>query len=177
VYAVADGKQGVAGTILDGQDASSPVWIFVVPNDLLTAPGSTIALVNGAQACNVFWFVDGSAILASESTFTGSVLATAAVTVGSNVTIAGRLLARTGPVSLAGATISVPVCAMNPAMEAPPPEADVLVAMSSSRNTSIVRPSDLPPYLPIVMLVLLVAASVLAESRDRRPRRTVHRPR
>jgi len=100
---VPDARQGVAASLtLDGQDTPNPVWIFVVANDLVTAPGSTITLVNGAQACNVFWRVGGSAMLASGSTFAGSILAMTSVTVGSSVTIAGRLLARTGAVSLRG---------------------------------------------------------------------------
>ena len=171
VYAIADGEQGSTAVLtLDGQDAASPVWIFVVAKDLATAPGSTITLVNGAQACNVFWLVGGSAVLAPGSVFAGSVLATASVTVGSDVTIAGRLLARTGAVALGGDTIRVPVCTPIAAKAAPLAAAGALALSSSSRAITAGRPSSLHPDLPIVMLALLAAAVVFAEPHHRRPR-------
>ena len=175
VYAVADGTLGAAGLTLDGQGATSAVWIFLVPEDLATAPGSTITLVNGAQACNVFWLVGGSATLASGSAFAGSVLATTSVTAGRSVTIEGRLLARTAAVVLGGVTISVPVCAMSAATAAPKPDTGVQAVASTSRAAVAESPSALPPYLPAVTLALLVAAVVLAEPRDLRRRRPVRR--
>lgn len=170
VYAVPDAKQGFAASLtLDGQDTPNPVWIFVVANDLVTAPGSTITLVNGAQACNVFWRVGGSAALASGSTFAGSLLAMASVTVGSSVTIAGRLLARTGAVSLGGAQITVPACPVNAAKAArQPAAAGALAPASRARDAAAGSPSALPAFLPIV---LIVAAALLGEPRRRHGRR------
>lgn len=173
VYDIADDHRGPAASLtLDGQGATNPVWIFVVPKDLVTAPGGTIALVGGAQACNVFWLVGGSATLASGSTFAGSVLATASVTVGRGVTVAGRLLAQTAAVSLGGDNISVPACVLNAATAAPQAApADALVPASSTSDTVAAPRTVLPAYLPIVMLVLLVAAAVLGEPRHRHRRR------
>jgi Ice-binding-like len=177
VYAVTDAKQGIAASLtLDGQDAPDAVWIFVVAKDLVTAPGSTITLVNGAQACNVFWRVGGSATLASGSTFAGSILAMTSVTAGRGVTIAGRLLARTAAVSLGGVKITVPACSLNTARSAPQPTAaGALTVSSSSRDAVAASPSVLPSYLPIVMLVLLVAAVILGEPRHRYRRRPARR--
>jgi hypothetical protein len=173
VYAVADTGQGVAASLtLDGQGAPNPVWIFVVGSDLVTAPGSTIALVNGAQACNVFWSVAGSATLAAGSTFAGSILATTSVTVGSSVTIAGRLLARTAGVSLRGDRVTVPACTLHTADSAPQPAAAAALFPSSRAAAAAVgSQSELPAFLPIVMLVLLVSAVLMGEPRHR------HRPR
>jgi hypothetical protein len=170
VYAVADTKQGFAASLtLDGQDAPNPGWIFVVADDLVTAPGSTITLVNGAQACNVFWHVGGSAMLAAGSTFAGSILASTSVTVGGSVTIAGRLLARTAAVSLGGDSITVPACPENAAKAAPQPAAAGVLAPSSHARDAVAGSlTALPAYLPIV---LLVAAALLGEPRHRHRRR------
>jgi hypothetical protein len=176
VYAVSDAEQGVVASLtLDGQGATRPVWIFVVANDLVTAPGSAIALVNGAQACNVFWLVGGSATIASGSTFAGSVMATASVTVGQGVTIAGRLLSRTAAVSLGGDRISVPVCTLNAAQAAPQPAATALALSSRTPDAAAASPTVLPAYLPAVMLALLVLAAVLGEPRHRHRRRADRR--
>ncbi|MCJ7712279.1 MAG: ice-binding family protein [Chloroflexi bacterium] len=172
VYDVADTKQGFAANLtLDGQNAPNPVWIFVVAKNLVTAPGSTITLVNGAQACNVFWRVGGSATLGSESTFAGSILAMTSVSVGSHVTIAGRLLARTGAVSLSGDRITAPACTLSIANSAPQPAA-VAALPPTSRTTDAAAGSQpaLPGYLPIVILVLLAAAILLGEPRQRHRR-------
>jgi hypothetical protein len=177
VYDVTDATQGSAASLtLDGQNAPSPVWIFVVATDLVTAPGSTIALINGAQACNVFWRVGGSATLASGSTFAGSILAMTSVTVGRGVTIAGRLLARTAAVALGGDSVTVPACSLDTARSAPQPTAVGALNVSfRNRNDVVAGPSTLPAYLPVVMLALLVAAVVLGEPRHRVRRRAARR--
>jgi hypothetical protein len=175
VYAVADAEQGpVANLTLDGQNAPNPMWVFVVAKNLVTAPGSTITLVNGAQACDVFWHVGGSATLASGSTFAGSILAMTSVTVGRSVTIAGRLLARTAAVSLDGDNIAVPTCALNTATSASRAVAAAPPLQSSAGAPGAGNPSVLPGYLPIVILVLLVSAVILGEPRHR-PRRAARR--
>ena len=56
--------------------------LLVVANNLVTAPGSTITLVNGAQVYNVSWRVGGSVTPASGWTFAGTILAMTSVTVG-----------------------------------------------------------------------------------------------
>ena len=178
VYAIADNKLGFASNLtLDGQNAPNPVWIFLVAKNLVTGPGSTIALVNGAQACNVFWHVGGSATLASGSTFAGSILAMASVSVGRSATITGRLLARTGAVALGGDGVKVPVCSSTlAARAAPQPTARAVLAQSFRTPDGVVpSPPALPSFLPIVMLVLLLAAAVLGQPRHRHRRRVRRR--
>lgn len=173
VYAVTDAERGIAARLtLDGQGAANPVWIFVIAKDLVTAQGSAISLVNGAQACNVFWRVGGSASLASGSTFAGSILAMTSVTVGSNVAVDGRLLAKTAAVSLGGDRITVPACSLNAARSAPrPTAAGALTVSSRVPASSAVARIALPAYLPLVVLAMLVAAAILAEPRHRHRRR------
>jgi hypothetical protein len=76
---------------------------------LTAGPGSVVSLINGAQACNVYWRVD-TAFINTTATFKGNVLALNSISVANGATIEGRLLARNGSVSLINDTITVPTC-------------------------------------------------------------------
>jgi hypothetical protein len=96
---------------LDAQGDPFAVFVFQVGSGLTTASGSNVTLTNGAAACNVFWQVGSSATLGTASTFRGTILAQASITATTGTTIEGRLLARTGSVTLDDNTITQPVCA------------------------------------------------------------------
>jgi hypothetical protein len=92
---------GITGTVtLDGGGDPNAVFIFQIPSTLTTASASVVRLINGAQACNVFWQVGSSATLGTGSTFAGNILALTSITVTTGTTIAGRALARGGAVTL-----------------------------------------------------------------------------
>lgn len=97
--------------VLDGAGDLSSVFIFQTDSTLITGSGSTVTLINGAQACNVFWQVGSSATLGSGSVFTGNILALTSVTVDNSVTVHGRALARNGAVTLDNDTFTRPTCA------------------------------------------------------------------
>lgn len=99
--------------VLDGQNDPNSVFIFQATSDLVTASGSTVSLINGAQACNVFWQVSSSATLGSGSTFVGNILALTSITATTGTNINGKLLARNGAVVLQSNTISGATCAAN----------------------------------------------------------------
>jgi hypothetical protein len=73
-----------------------------------------VTLINGAQACNVFWQVGSSATLGSGSVFVGNILALASISVNSSVTVHGRALARNAAVTLINDTFTKPTCAVLP---------------------------------------------------------------
>ncbi|KKR37772.1 MAG: hypothetical protein UW46_C0006G0039 [Candidatus Yanofskybacteria bacterium GW2011_GWF1_44_227] len=98
------------GLTLDGQGNQNAVFIFQIGSTLTTASGSTINLINGAQACNVFWQVGSSATLGTNSSFSGTILAFASVTATTGASINGRVLARNGAVTLDTSPITRPVC-------------------------------------------------------------------
>ncbi|VVJ21795.1 Uncharacterised protein [Amycolatopsis camponoti] len=109
------GPLALSGTLtLDGQGTSGTVWIFQVASTLITASSSRVALINGAQACNVFWQVGSSATLGTNSDFVGTIMALTSITVTTGTTVAGRALARNGQVSLDDNTFTTPGCAPNP---------------------------------------------------------------
>ena len=68
-------------------------------------------LVNGAQACNVFWQVGSSATLGTTTDLAGNILALTSITMNNGVTLNGRALARNGAVTLINDTITAPHCA------------------------------------------------------------------
>lgn len=103
---------GAGPLVLDGQGDPSSVFIFEMNaggTGLTVGPGSTISLVNGAQACNVFWRVD-TASINTTAVFKGNILALNSITVANGANIEGRLLARNGNVTLDNDTITVPTC-------------------------------------------------------------------
>lgn len=96
--------------VLDGQNNPSAVFIFQTDSTLITSSGSSIALINGASECNVFWQVGSSATLGSGSVFVGNILALTSITLESAVTVRGRALARNGAVTLINDTFVAPSC-------------------------------------------------------------------
>ena len=106
---------GAGDLVLDGQGDPSSVFIFQAPfngNGLTVGPGSAVTLINGAQACNVFWLVD-TASLGTTADFVGTILALNSITATNGATVNGRLLARNGNVTLDNNTITAPICAGN----------------------------------------------------------------
>ncbi len=102
----------ITGTVtLDAEGDPDAVWIFQAGSTLITSSSSVVALVNGAQACNVFWQVGSSATLGTNSTFRGTILALTSITANTRIVVEGRLLARNGAVTLDTNTISRPFCA------------------------------------------------------------------
>jgi type VI secretion system secreted protein VgrG len=97
--------------ILDGQNNPDAVWVFQSGSTLTSAGSSVVSLINGAQACHVFWQVGSSATFGTSSDFTGHVLALTSITATTGATFKGQLLARNGAVTLDTNTITNDVCA------------------------------------------------------------------
>jgi Ice-binding-like len=54
---------------------AAAVFIFQIGSTLTTASSSSVVLINGAQACNVFWRVGSSATLGTGTTLVGNIIA------------------------------------------------------------------------------------------------------
>jgi hypothetical protein len=108
----ASGGLALTGTLtLDAQGDPAAVFVLQAGSTLVTASSSTVSLVGGAQACNVFWKVGSSATLGTDSVLVGSVLALSDISLQTRAAVEGRVLARNGAVTLDSNTITRPSCA------------------------------------------------------------------
>ena len=65
------------GTLtLDAQGDHNAIFIIQCSSTLVTASASSVVLINGAQACHVFWVVDSSATLGTHTDFVGNIILT-----------------------------------------------------------------------------------------------------
>jgi hypothetical protein len=103
IYSFGASATNLSGTVtLDAQNDPNSVWIFQASSSLITSAGSTVSFSNipsgttAAQlACNVCWTVGSSATLNSATTFVGTILASASITLvgATGTTVTGRLFA------------------------------------------------------------------------------------
>ncbi|TSD47478.1 DUF3494 domain-containing protein [Rhodococcus sp. KBS0724] len=129
----------LSGTVtLDAQGDPNAVFVFQAGSTLITSSSSTVALINGTQACNVFWQVGSSATLGTNSVFRGNLLARTDITATTAATIEGRLLAMNGAVTLDTNTITAPTCA--PPVTTTPPTPTTTTAAPPETTTTVASP-------------------------------------
>ena len=130
---------GLTGALtLDGQGNPDAVFVFQIGSALTTASASNVNLINGAQACNVFWQVASSATLGTNSNFTGTLLAMQSITATTGTVVNGRMLARNGAVTMDINSVTRPICTTAPA--------------------PVVAPTPVPAPLPIPLLTMPATA-------------------
>ena len=163
VYNAGGVTLALTGTLtLDGQNDPNSAWIFQATSDLVTASSSTVAFINGAQPCNVFWQVTSSATLGSGSTFAGTILALTSITMASGVAMNGRALARNGDVTLINDSITRSTCAAPAPTTSPTagptgsPTVAASVPPTDTPATSSGRRNDPTPFVVVAFLAVLV---------------------
>jgi Ice-binding-like len=134
------------------------VFIFKSGSTLVTAPGATVAFINGAQPCNVFWQVSSSATLDTTTTFIGTIMALTSISVNNGATIAGRLLARNGQVSLINDRIIAPTACLPTTVGGPTPAPTVSGAPAGGGGAP--QSNGFPWILALVAGVLAGAGAV-----------------
>ncbi|PIZ85825.1 hypothetical protein COX94_02015 [Candidatus Nomurabacteria bacterium CG_4_10_14_0_2_um_filter_33_9] len=105
VHDIGAGRLNGGILTLDG----SGIYIFRASSDFISS--GSIALTNGARACDVYWQVNTLATINGTS-FVGTIIAGTGVHFGNNVALNGRALALGGDVTLLNNTISGPTCAV-----------------------------------------------------------------
>ena len=152
----------LTGTLtLNGQNDPSSVWIFQASSSVVTASASNITFINGGSPCNVFWQVTSSATLGSGSTFVGTIMALTSISMGDDVTVNGRALARNGNVTLINDTISNGMCVTVPiptASPTPAPAAPTPTATPFLPNTAATGEDDY--VLPWALIAVSGALAV-----------------
>lgn len=151
IYDSSAGTFGITGTLtLDAQGNPDAVFIFKTASTLITDGASSVNLINGAQACNIFWVVGSSATLGSSSNFRGNILAFSSITLNTGVNVTGRVLARNGAVTLDSNTITKAVCAVPAPVITPIP---VIVTPTSTPTTTPVIVTPVPVLISAPVVV------------------------
>ncbi len=94
---------------LDARGDSNAFFIIRGNLTLTVANGANVVLMNGAQACSVFWRISTAVTIGTTVQFYGNVIAGSAITMNTGSTLTGRALAQTAGVQLDANTITVPV--------------------------------------------------------------------
>ena len=122
VYCVGAAASNLTGTLtLDAQGNANAVFVFQMSSTLITSPGSTVLLTNGANACAVEWQVSSSATLATTTTFVGNIVALTAISMNNGANLTGRALARNAAVTMNNNNISFAACGAGGGPGGPPP--------------------------------------------------------
>jgi len=91
----------LTGTVtFDAENDPNAQFVIKVASALTTASASSVQLINGANPCNIYWQIGSSATLGSTTAFKGNVMALTSISLNNGASVAGRLLARNGSVSL-----------------------------------------------------------------------------
>jgi Ice-binding-like len=98
---------------LDAQGDPNAVFIFQIKSGLTVATGGRVVLMGGAKASNVFWQVGSSATLGTGSSFKGTVMAYASITMATSAKLEGRALAQHAAVTLDTNAVTNPVARRN----------------------------------------------------------------
>jgi type VI secretion system secreted protein VgrG len=102
----------LTGTVtLDAQGNAAAVFVFKMASTLTTASNSSVSVINGGTACNVFWQVGSSATIGTTTQFVGNILALTSIALQTGATIVpGRALARNGEVTMDTNNVTILGC-------------------------------------------------------------------
>lgn len=101
VYSIAGVSTLSNDLYLDAKGDANAVFIFQMSTAFSSSPNAKVKLINGAQACNVFWKVEGAVTLQTATFMRGNIVANnGAINLSTNDTLEGRALSTTGAVNI-----------------------------------------------------------------------------
>lgn len=106
---------------LNAQGDPNAQFVFEIGSALTTAPASSVALINGASPCNVYWQVGSSATLDTTTAFQGNLMALTSISLKSGASVIGRVLARNGQISLINNVLEGSQCGTGSTSSSPSP--------------------------------------------------------
>jgi hypothetical protein len=99
----------LADITLDGLGDPNAKFIFKSNDAINTAISVKINLINGAQACNVFWLANGAIGIGATTEMAGNCVSRAgAMAVGIGANLYGRILTSAGALTMGDGTLKVP---------------------------------------------------------------------
>ncbi len=107
VYSSVGAGSVTGALILDGGNDPNSYFIIKSNGAMTINASSTISLINGAKACNVFFIAEGAITVSANAKVKGSLFAhTGAVSIGTGVTIEGRIFSIEGAISIGAGTVA-----------------------------------------------------------------------
>jgi hypothetical protein len=100
-----------SGTLtLDAGNDPNAVFIFRFGAAFTTAASTSVFLINGASACNVFWVAEDAIVLGASNTMKGTLLShNGAVSMGALSNLEGRVFTASGALSIDNSTLRIPI--------------------------------------------------------------------
>jgi Ice-binding-like/Secretion system C-terminal sorting domain len=90
---------------LNAEGNVNAIFIIQINGALSTSAFSTVSLINGAQAQNVYWEVQGAVTINNNSTFYGNIVSNSgSIILGTGVTLDGRALTIAGTINTTAIT-------------------------------------------------------------------------
>ncbi len=120
-YRYTSSAQLTGALTLDAQGNPNAQFVFEINSALITAPASSVVLVNGASPCNVYWQVGSSATLDTTTAFQGNLMALTSISLNNGASVIGRLLARNGQISLINNVLEGSQCGTGSTSSSPSP--------------------------------------------------------
>lgn len=157
-------SSGGAMNITTGQTVTldgAGTYIFKPNGALTTEANATVALLNGASACDVFWVPTAATTIGANTTFMGTDIDAAGITIGSTVNWTGRALAFGGTVSTDTDTITSSTCT---ASSTPTPTPSSGTSSSSSSPSSSTGGTTSGPVLNYIPPTIIDSTRVDADS-------------
>lgn len=144
VYRFSSSAQLTGTLTLDAQGDPGAVFIFQIGSTLTTASGASVVFINGGEDCNVYWQIGSSAVLGTGTSLAGSIVALTSITLNTNASVSGRVLARNGAVTLDTSTVSV--CAAGCAPITLAPSSLPLATVGQAFSASLTASGGVAPY-------------------------------
>jgi len=120
VYSVSGKTSLNLNLTLNAKGDANAVFIFKIQGAFSANANSKVKLINGAQACNVFWKVEGVVSMATGSTMRGTIIANnAAINMNTGDTLEGRALSTTGAITVNGVFAYTPIGCGSPYLTGP----------------------------------------------------------
>ena len=105
---------------LNAQGNADAVFVIKINGALSTSTYSKVLLINGSQAKNVYWMVEGAVEINEYSEFKGTLVAnTGSVHLKSEVKLTGRVFATAGALSTAAVIATIPEPCSNTGINIP----------------------------------------------------------
>jgi len=106
-YQVTGITQLTGNIILNAEGDANAVFVIKINGSFTTSVSSKVILINGAQAKNVYWKIDGAVDIYSNSVFNGTLVVAGAISLETGDTLNGRALTINGAIAINASYVDI----------------------------------------------------------------------